>query len=329
MYFQKILYVNIYKAMLMCMVISGTSHCLASDITEPELLESIKIRDQIIKADVYMTAKFNVLTQAVESDPEQGLLVKKCHVVWKKNETNMKVIYDYLKDPVYSPPDSEIYQSIDYDANKRLIIWRLVEKYIMSTSEKTEIFDKTQLLYVSPNGDIQKSGGYHTTRHVFPDGGKYDGNYEFEQFFLASGLSFSDYIDPNESPEMEILDGNVILLNARGTFGKNMKGTWKLTVDPDFGFFIRKAVFTGEGLHKPSVELSISEIVKTGALEYARQSQLTLGRFAVRDYVDIHVSMGDNLELRQEVNRQMKALLVPGSEIIRFNGEKPTRTTVK
>jgi hypothetical protein len=323
-----------YSVLFICAIISGTSNCIASDITGAEVFGSIKNREQFAKSDISKTAIFKILTNASTSDPNQGRVLKDCAVTWEKNNIWMKMVYNYLQDPVYVPPGSMSYgyRPISYDKDKRLLVWRSLEAYIVSTPEKTEILDRLQLLRVDPNGAIEKSADIHITKHVFPANDQYDGNYDFQQFLLAAGLCFSDYIDANNIELVKTSDGNRIEINSRGTFGKNSKGTWKSTVDPDSDFFVREASFTGEGFNKPSIKMSTSDIVKKDGLAYAREGHIVLGGDSnpiIRDYVDIDISVINNQELRQEVNQHMEAPLPIGSDIIDFKGGKPTVTPIK
>jgi hypothetical protein len=312
---------------------SGISICTASEITVTEVFGSIKTRDQIIKSEISKTATFKILTQSSMFDPNQGLVLKDCAVSWEKNNISMKIVYNYLQEPNYVPPGSmgHTYQPIDYDKDKRLIVWRVLEEYIISTPKKTEKLDKAQLLYVSPNGDIIKSSGVHTTKHVFPTNGKYDGSSDFQHFLLAAGLSFSDYIDANNINLAKIPNGNFLEINSHGALRKNTKGTgtWKLTVDPNSDFFVREASFTVEGNNRESVEVSTSGIVKKDGIEYAREGRVVFNGSFVMDYADIDISIRNDQELHQEVNRHIEETLAPGSQIIDFSGEKPTSITVK
>lgn len=316
----------------MCNNISA-SNCITSDITGAEVFGLIRDREQFTKSDISKTATFKILTEASMSDPNQGRVLKDCAVTWEKNNIWMKMVYNYLQDPVYVPPGSMSYgyQPISYDKDKRLIVWRSLETYIISTPEKTEILDRLQLLYVDPNGAIEKHAGIHNTKHIFPANDQYDGNFDFQHFLLAAGLCFSDYIDANNIELVKTSDGNRIEINSRGTFGKDAKGTWKSTVDPNSDFFVREASFTGEGFNKPSIKMSTSDIVKKDGLAYAREGHIVFGDSnpTIRDYIDIDISVINNQELRQEVNQRMEAPLPTGSRIIDFKGGKPTMTTIK
>lgn len=322
--------IQVCNILLACSIMSGTSNCVASDVTGKEVFGSIKARDQIIKSEISKTATFKILSRAAMFDPNQGLLLKDCAATWEKNDIRMKIVYDYLQDPVYVPPGSTsyAYQPIDYDKDKRLIVWRFLETYIISTPEKTEVLDKLQHLYVSPNGSIEKSAGIYTTKDVYHAKSNIDSG-EFKYFLLAAGLCFSDYIDVNSMNLVKMPNKEHIEINSRGTSGKDAKGTWKLTVDPNAGYFVREASFTVEGLDKPSIEVSTSDIVKKDGFEYAREGHIVFSDSSVRDYGDIDISVINNQELRQEVNQHMEAPLAPGSEIIDFNEGKPTRMTIK
>lgn len=327
----KDLRIRICSILLICLIMPSISNCIASEITGTKIYASIKARDQVIKSEISKTATFNILAPASMFDPKQGLRLKNCSVTWEGNDISMKIVYDYLQDPIYVPPDSgnNAYQSIDYDKDKCLIVWRFLETYITSTSEKTEKIDKLQNLYVSPNGDIEKAGGTHTTKHVFHANSSVNGNGEFKYFLLAAGLGFSDYISANDMGVGKMTNRDRIEINSRGTFGKDTKGTWKLTVDPNSGFFVREASYTGEGFNKPSIKVSTSDIVKKDGLEYANKGRIAFDDFNIRDYGDIHISIKDNKQLRQEINQLMQAPLASGSEIIDFNEGKPTHMTVK
>jgi hypothetical protein len=331
MSFNKNLRIQIFNILFACLIMSGISDSIASEITGVEVFGSIKARDQVIKSEISKTATFKVLSPASMFDPSQGLLIKDCAVTWEKDNIRMKIVYNYLQEPNYVSPGSmgNTYQPIDYDKDKRLIVWRVLEEYIISTPEKTEILDKAQLLYVYPNGNVEKSAGSHTTKHIFPANSKTEENSDFKFFLLAAGLSFSGYIDVNSMSLVEIPNGYLMEISTRGKFGKDTRGTWRLTVDPNSNFSVREASFTVEGNDRESIKVSTFGIVKKDGIEYAREGHIVFNVPFVREYADIDISVRNDQELRQEVNQHMEEPLAPGSQIIDFGGEKPTSITVK
>jgi len=115
-----------YSVLFICAIISGASNCVASDIKGSEVFGSIKNREQFTKSDISKTATFKILTEAPMSDPNHGRVLKDCAVAWEKNNIWMKMVYNYLQDPIYVPPGSISYgyPRISYDKDKRLIVWR-------------------------------------------------------------------------------------------------------------------------------------------------------------------------------------------------------------
>ena len=111
----------------------NASDRVASDVNGTEVFELFKNRDRIAKSEVPKKATFKMLTDAAMFDPNQGLVLKDYAVIWKTNEVRMKILYDYLQEPVYVPPGStkHAYQSIDYDKDKRLIVWRFLETHMI------------------------------------------------------------------------------------------------------------------------------------------------------------------------------------------------------
>jgi hypothetical protein len=307
---------------------SDTSNCIASEKTGSDVFGLLKNRDQIIKSEVPKAATFNTLTDASLFDPNQGSLLKHHSVIWEKSDVKMKIAYHYNQDPVYVPPGST-YQPINYDKDKRLIVWRFLETYIVLTPEKTEKLDKLQKMYVSPNGETEKSTGIHNAKHIFHANSRVSGDGDFTFFLLAAGLGFSDYIDANNIELVKTSNGNRMEINSRGKFGKDTKGKWKLTVDPNTAYFVREASFTGEGLDKPSIKISTSSIVDKDGLKYARETHMVCADSFVREYTDIDITLRNNQELRQEVIQNMESPLPPGSEITDFNEGEPNHTRVK
>jgi len=327
----KYIRIQVCNIVLICAMISGISNCFASDVTSAEIFGSIKNRENVIKSDTYKTATFSLLTQDLKSDPNHGHLLRDCSLVWKKDDTRMKIVYNYRHDPIYISPDSKGSQPINYDKDKRRIVWRKVETYIISTSEKIEMLDKLQSMCVSPNGDIEKFPGVFTAKHIFREGSNLSGDGHFKYFLLAAGLSFSNYIDVNSIDIIKMPNGNSMEINSSGIFRVNTKGRWKLTVDSNEGYFVREASFTMEGLDKPSLELSTSNVIKKDGLEYARRGRIVFNNEPrdYRDYEDIDICVKDNQELRQEIEQQLEEPLPVGSQIIDFAGGKPTVTTIK
>jgi hypothetical protein len=319
-----------YLLLLCCLMISGLSDCYASELSDTEILDSFKNQDGFLKAEIPKSATFKMVTRASMFDPNQGQMLKDCAVTWQGDNVKMKIVYDYFQDPVYVPPGTgrSAYQSIDYDKDKRLIVWRFLETHITSTPEKTEVLNKTQKIYVFPNGDMDKTAGIYNYKDVYH--AKSDVRYgEFKYFLLATGLCFSNYIDGNSINLIKTPNEKFIEVNSRGNFGKESRGTWKLTVDPNSDFFVKNASYTLEGSNHLSMELSTSDIVKKDGLRYAREGRIVFSDSSVRDYGDINISITDNQQLRQEIERIMEVPLPSGSEIIDFNEGKPVRKTIK
>jgi hypothetical protein len=262
-------------------------------------------------------------------DPNQGLVLKDYTIIWEKAEVRMKITYDYLQDPHYVPfdPNRHTYQSGDYDKDKRLVIWRTLEKYMISTPEKTETLDKAQPLYISPNGDIEKYKGVHTAKNVYHAKSKvYDGEFKF--FLLAAGLCFSDYLDANSMNLTKMPHIQYVEIKSGGNFGKDTKGSWELTVEPNSAF-VKSASYKPEWLNYPQIKLSAFNFIKKGELGYAREGKIVFSDNSAKEYMDIDISLGDSPMLRQEINQRFVSPLPSGSEIIDFNEQKPTRTTIK
>ncbi|MDD5065347.1 MAG: hypothetical protein PHQ35_11390 [Phycisphaerae bacterium] len=316
--------------LLYSLTISVLPDCYASELTGAEILNSFKNRDGFLKSEIPKLATFKMVTHASMFDPNQGQMLKDCAVTWEGDNVKMKIVYDYLHDPVYVPPGTGryAYQSIDYDKDRRLIVWRYLETYIISTSEKTEVLDKLQRLNVSPDGSIEKAESISTAKHVYHTKSGISSG-EFKYFLLASGLGFSDFIEANDINLAKLPDTKFIEVNSRGNFGKDSKGIWKLDVDPNSDFFVRNASYTFDGMNRPSKVVSTSDIVKKNGLEYAREGRIVFSDSTVRDYMNIDISIADNKQLRQEVERIMGSPLPSGSEIIDFNEGKPTRMKIK
>lgn len=312
-------------------MISCISNIFASEITTKKIFDSISKREQDLKSDIPMSSTFYVLIPANSSDPNQGLLLEECSATWNKDNIYMKIDYKYLQEPLYFPPNSsKVYQPVDYDSNKRLIVWRHLQVYIMSTAEKTERIDELQLLLVSPDGTVEIKGS-HTSKDIFPSNSLVRGDFDFRSFLYATGLNFYDSIN-KDNAFLENTSNSNFIVNFRGKFGKGSKGIWKLTVDPNEDFFVKDASYTAalddynNPAIQPTIRISTSDIVKKDGLQYARQGRLT--HIYTMDFADINISKKDNLELREEVKKRM-ANLPPGSRITDFNGIKPTVTTTK
>ncbi len=316
--------------LLYCLITSCLSNCYASEPIGIEMVNSFKNRDSFLKSEIPKSATFKMITRASMFDPNQGQMLKDCSAIWQGGNVKMKIVYDYFQNPVYVPPGTGgyAYQPIDYDKDKCLLVVRFLETYIISTSEKTEILDKTQGLKVSPDGIVEKIGDVYTTKHIYQaKSGIYSG--EFKYFLLASGLCFSDYIDSNSINLIKAPNEKLIEVNSIGNFGKESRGTWKLTVDPNSDFFVKNASYTLEGFNRPSIELSTSSIVKKDGLEYAREGRIVFSDSSVREYGDIDISITDNQQLRQKIEQIIESPLPSGSEIIDFNEGKPVHTTTK
>ncbi|MEJ5261008.1 MAG: hypothetical protein WHS88_12545, partial [Anaerohalosphaeraceae bacterium] len=306
----------------------GSSICLSSVTEVNEVLSIIKRRENLLESDKSYSASFQMLNQACMFDPRQGDVRIEGTITWRKDNLCMKMLYSYLQNPIYVSPDTGIYKQIDYDRNRRLILWRPLEKYILSTLERTEIVDIYQLFFVSPEGEFEQSEDLYRIKHIFPSDCPLDGTYEFKHFLMASGIGFLHYLEPNSPPEIEPVKNTVFRLKYSGNYGKEVKGVWELILDPNTFFFVQHALFTNEKMVTPSVEVSTSRVVIDGPLHYASQGTLVFSGMTRKRYEKIKIFAGDNLELRQEVYQKIKEEL-SGTDIVEFTGKKPVRIFMK
>jgi len=296
-----------------------------AEVSGPELLNLLREKDRMSRAIGYKVS-FLLKKQAHRFDPNQGIAIQDCQAtLTPEGSFAMKKTDYYEKEiPVFGADGTGGYSAWDYDRDGNLIVWREVESYVLFGPERNDRIQHTKALRIDPNGKLVREGSIKRTLHRYPIG---RGNtYEFDELQLAAGRGFSR--DLGGITSAKTLPSG--LLQATGHRPGRPGHIWKLTIDPNSDYLVRKAILTPEGENKPTIVVTSGGImmkdgIKTGKYGTYRYSSSPERSFEV---TDISKVVGPN-KLYEEVLLHLDSPLPPGSMIIDLRGEKPIRTTVE
>ncbi len=300
----------------------------AAEISEQEMLNILRQNDQNSGVVGYEFS-FLLTKRAIRHDPNQGMVIMDCKVSLTSEESfSMKTVNYYEKEtPVFAHPGTAGYSNWDYDHDGNLIVWRILESYILFTPNRNERIQNIKVYRVDPNGQLAREGNIKKMLHRYPIGNR--GNtYEFDQFLLSTGRGYSSEL--NSITSVKTLPSGLIRVTANRSSDKGFGGTWELTVDPNTDYLVRKGVFTRTGADKPTrVVTSDGLIVKDGL----KISKYGTYKYSVLPEVSFEVTeiskiIGPN-ELYNEVLSFMNSPLPTGTSIVDLRGEEPVRTTVE
>jgi hypothetical protein len=300
---------------------------LAAELSGSTLLKLLSEKDQGVKSKSFATS-FVMSKNANLSDPNQGAVMMDCQATWAPDGSSaVKLVYYYEKEiPVYSPPDSGQYSSIEYDTDRNLIVWRNIERYTLSLPDRNEALEKIKSFFVNPQGKLTDKGRSNTILYRYPVGSP-ETTFHLKQFELMTGIGFSKYLS---TPKVvKSLSSGLIELTAEGSFAQG-KGNWKLTLDPNSNYIVRDAVFTADKTNRDLIIVVTSGTVINDGLMVANHGMLKYPRLLELNVEVGRISSvtGPN-QLFEEVISRLDTPLPPGAAIYDFRGEKPVVTTVE
>lgn len=300
---------------------------LIAEISYINLKSMLSQKDQIYKSPGYKTL-FTIVTNAKPQDPNQGLLAMDCEATWiAQGSFAMKIVYDYEKEvPCFVLKSSGCYKSIEYDQDGNLVLWRTLEKYILSTPDRNDTLKKLKVFFVGPDGQIAKTGD-NMLLHQFPIDSP-DSMYEFNQFQLATGRGLASNLDIVNS--VKSLSSGLTKVTAYGSYGPGLQGSWELILDPNSDYLVREATLMTGSHDKPTIVIASDGVIRKDEVKMAKYGTFKYSNILDLSFevTDISKVVGTNT-LYEEVISRLNSSMPPGSEIIDMRGEKPVRTTVK
>jgi len=303
------------------------SKSFPSEISTEELLNLLNEKDKTSNLVGYMIS-FVIATQDNQfRDPNQGIIFMDCEATrTKKSFFSMKIISNYEHIPIFAPVGSRNYRPFDYDHDGNLIVWRSLEKHILSDANCNDTLEKLRVFFIDPNGQVVKTGD-NTLLHRWPSGDP-DNIYQFRQFQLAMGRGFSRHLGIVTS--LKSLSSGGIKVKSEGSYGQGLNGSWELILDPNSDYLVREALFTMDTAPKPTIIVTSTGVMMKDGIKIAKHGTFKYSNSleASFEVTDISKVVGPNL-LYEEVLSRLNSPLPPGSLISDLRGEKPIRTTVK
>jgi len=298
-----------------------------AEVNREELLNLLREKDRISETGGYKISFLIVTRDNPFKDPNQGMLIRHCEATrTTQGSFAMKITNYYEHPPVFAAPGFGNYRYFDYDEKGNLIVWRSLEKYVLSAPERNDTLEKRKVFVVDPNGQTVRTH-INITLLRFPIGSP-DNMYEFNQFQLATGRGFSKL--GGSIASVKSLPSGQLKLSLETIPSAAAKGAWELCLDPNSDYLVREAIFTKDGKREPT-----QVIMSYGATTKDELTIAKYGTFRFSNVIDLSVQVtniskivGPN-HLYEEVLSFVNSPLPPGSSILDLRGEKPVRTNVK
>lgn len=322
---------RVRQALSFCSVCAIAVAVLAPSIasagqSDQKLLDALRAKDRELTAAFTMRLEIGIPAHPFDSD--QGTQWQSCILTCGPDRRAIVAHSRFEKAPVFQPMGFREYQSVDYDADGNLILWRELEKYALFAPAINDAYVVKQMLRVNPQGAV-----VDTVRHVQLQRyltGSDDNVYELGQVLLSSGRGFSTHIA--EILESRALGGGKTELRAQGSYGPALPGTWTLTVD-GADQLVRSASFVPDGAGEPAILVESSGRIEADGLVVSKAGVLTFTGCPTPNY-RISVSIRDiakkvDLFLLGEAEDRVEGPLPPGeAEVIDFRTEPVERTFI-
>lgn len=231
--------------------------------------------------------------------------------------------------PVFRPTGTPGYQDMDYDDQDNLILWRSLEKKVLSDRETNRVYDVQELNRVSPESQALEKTRHTQVYEYAP--GNLDSIFEVQQMEAASGRGFSKHIERLKDVEIDAW-GN-LRLHAAGDFGKGRTGEWRLAYNPKNDYLVSEADLWVANLDRPAVRIIThgTPFTKNG-FTFASKGTIRFARSGGQEY-RVEFSLLDYLPGKPDRD-QLRSLLEiakpvpPGIEVVDYTGPVPRRYKV-
>lgn len=197
--------------------------------------------------------KASFVVTRFRTDIEQGAEIRSSTVAWTNGCCVMRTHIAYEHPPIYRSVGSPEYPRLSYDRDGNLIVWRAAEEYTVYAPDRNDNLTKYQMYRVSNEGRILDTKSYAIlTRYSV---GNLNNLALFEQFRMVTGRGFASQLQvvTCETPT-EVSSGR-FALEALGSYGSGLRGTWKLSYEKQLGNLIREAAFTAEVTGQPTLQV--------------------------------------------------------------------------
>lgn len=306
-------------------IVLFSSKMSPAEISGPELLNLLKQKDDVAKNVGYKISFVAIMRS--DYDPNEVMVVIDCEVTYTEGAFAMKETHNYEHPPLFVPPGSPYYQSGAYDNKGRMIRLRPLKRYILSNSERNDLFEELAHFHVDPNGRANKTFTGPALQR-YPVGRPYS-MHQFRPYRFAMGRDFSRDLGTIKS--VKTLSTGLMEVTSEGSHGPTLPGMWELIVDPNSDYLVRKAVFTTNWLDRPTIIVTSNESITKDGIKLAKHGTFSYpgGRYeASIEVTDISKVVGPNL-LYEEVVSRVTSPLPPGAQIADCRGKKTIITTVK
>ncbi len=214
--------------------------------------------------------EFTYLEPGLSFDPDQGIKISQSKITVSPEAMALEMINSFDKDPVYKNMGTLDYHNYDYNPDGDLIIWRTLSKYAVSDKEGNLSIQQLQSCNINELRKVSKlEPRYRRTEFSI---GSSDNVYEYVHILMGSGRNFTSYLEEVESIE-ELSDGN-LEIEGTGNYGPGNNGRWKLVVDIENEYLVRKAEYFPKGGTETYLSIETEGIIKGNGLSVAAKGTL-------------------------------------------------------
>ena len=212
-----------------------------------------------------------VMNSLESSYAVHGAQISVCEVLWTNGFALMNSARSYEHDPVFRVAPRSGLRSDFNDHEGNLVVRRSLSQFILLSQDRNEVRDDFSVFRVRPDGTFTVATNSYHTLQKYPIDNR-NSIFQFDRFILTVGRGFGKHLDQIISHEK---GADLNTLEAMGTYGRSLKGKWRINYERQAGHLVRAASFTAGKSDKPSFEIINSGLVGCPGLSLAASGSFT------------------------------------------------------
>lgn len=215
----------------------------------------------------------------------------------------------------------------NYDKEGNLFVWNVTRQQGLIENDFQARRTENVLLLVSPRGDFDEIEAAPIVEFMQPlDRTKF---IEYTTVIWSTGRGFADHL--KEIIEAKKDEDGLIHFTAHGNLGSKSDGLWEMVVDPQSGYLVRSASFTGNGHKSPTVICTTMGTKWSDNCSLAERARFsTWDRSKITTTQTVQFKLEADQKLFDKLKKTLRSELPRDTEVVdwRTNSQKPLRYRV-
>lgn len=269
------------------------------------------------------TIAFELGTRKRALGPDFGPFKKHCRIFVNEDLIATEIRFTYEEAPKYFTLGRGGTDTVDFDMQGNLILWRPVTQYAWKTAAVNVLFSEQEMLLIDQDGTVLESA-IHKKYFRYPINSQ-DSLSELYHFLLCFDGHLKTLITREKNGNEDVGD----TLTAEGKWRDNSKGIWSISRDPSARDIIRKAIFTRIGDDDPTVHVQTDGIFNSGNHRLAKFANISysLGK-TQKQVMDIVVHSYEPIVSPESLARIRNIFTPPfdaKADLLDLSGSQPRR----